>query len=284
PEAKAVVFSQWVGTHEMIERRLAARGWDYVLFHGGVPSERRAALIERFRENPRCRVFLSTDAGGVGLNLQQAATVINMDLPWNPAVLEQRIGRVHRLGQRRAVQVFNFIAQGTIEEGMLSLLGFKRSLFAGVLDGGAADVALNGTRLTRFMESVEKAAGAIRRPEPGDEPGEDELGAAPAGATEEPAAAATEPWRGLVNAGVELLSQLAAALPAQGKEQPAPGRLPFLETDPQTGRRYLRLQLPDPAALSRLAGALGGLLSEVNKMSRSQDVENVRGVAKQQDS
>ncbi len=60
-----------------------------------------------------------------------------MDLPWNPAVLEQRIGRVHRLGQRGPVQVVNLVAQGTIEESMLSLLGFKRAVFAGVLDGGS---------------------------------------------------------------------------------------------------------------------------------------------------
>jgi superfamily II DNA or RNA helicase len=101
---KAVVFSQWLGTHELIERRLAARDWGHVLFHGSVPAEQRGELVRRFREEPGCRVFLSTDAGGVGLNLQQAATVINMDLPWNPAVLEQRIGRVHRMGQRRKVQ------------------------------------------------------------------------------------------------------------------------------------------------------------------------------------
>ena len=59
-----------------------------------------------------------------------------MDLPWNPAVLEQRIGRVHRLGQKGTVRVVNFVAQGTIEEGMLGVLKFKKSLFAGVLDGG----------------------------------------------------------------------------------------------------------------------------------------------------
>ena len=71
-------------------------------------------------KTPKCRVFLSTDAGGVGLNLQHASVVLNMDLPWNPAVLEQRIGRVHRLGQRQPVRVVNFVAQGTIEEGMLA--------------------------------------------------------------------------------------------------------------------------------------------------------------------
>ena len=131
PDAKVVVFSQWVRTHELIARRFIPRGWGHVLFHGGIPSEKRGDLIERFRHDPQCRAFLSTDAGGVGLNLQHAATVINMDQPWNPAVLEQRIARVHRMGQQKSVQVVNFIAQGTIEEGMLSLLSFKKSLFCG---------------------------------------------------------------------------------------------------------------------------------------------------------
>src|SRR6202007_530012 len=112
--------------------------------------------VDRFREDPDCRIFLSTDAGGTGLNLQHASVVINMDLPWNPAVLEQRIGRVHRLGQSKAVRVVNFIAQNTIEEGMLSVLKFKKSLFAGVLDGGDKDVFLGGSKLNRFMETVEK--------------------------------------------------------------------------------------------------------------------------------
>ncbi len=156
PSVKVVIFSQWVRTHELIIRRLARRRWGHVLFHGGVPSARRGALVERFHRDPACRVFLSTDAGGVGLNLQHAASVvINMDLPWNPAVLEQRIGRVHRLGQTKGVQVVNFVAQGAIEEGMLSILAFKKSLFAGVLDGGPSEVFLGGSRLKRFMESVE---------------------------------------------------------------------------------------------------------------------------------
>ena len=165
PEAKAVVFSQWLGTHELVVRRLKKNGWDYVLFHGGVPSDKRGALVDRFRQDPTCRVFLSTDAGGLGLNLQHAAsTVINMDLPWNPAVLEQRIGRVYRLGQQRSVQVVNFVAEGTIEERMLSLLAFKRSLFAGVLDGGDAEVFLGGTRLSKFMESVEAVTVSAQEP------------------------------------------------------------------------------------------------------------------------
>src|SRR5437899_11319555 len=150
--------------HELLVRRFKKLGWDHVLFHGGVPSGKRKDLIDRFREDPKCRAFLSTDAGGVGLNLQHANVVFNMDLPWNPAVLEQRIGRVHRLGQKQPVRVVNFIAQGTIEEGMLSVLKFKQSLFAGVLDGGESQVFLGGSRLTRFMETVEKTTGAIAEP------------------------------------------------------------------------------------------------------------------------
>ena len=127
--------------------------------HGGVPSEKRPALVERFRDDPACRVFLSTDAGSTGLNLQHASTVVNMDLPWNPAVLEQRIARIHRMGQTRPVQVINFVAKGTIEEGMLSVLAFKRSLSAGILDGGGGEISLGGSRLNRFMKDVENVTG-----------------------------------------------------------------------------------------------------------------------------
>ena len=251
-----------------------------MLFHGGVPSEQRGSLVARFREDPNCRVFLSTDAGGVGLNLQHAATVINMDLPWNPAVLEQRIGRVHRMGQLRHVQVVNFIAQGTIEEGMLSLLAFKKSLFAGVLDGAAAEVSLNGTRLARFMESVEKAAGAMGRAEvqaqagaPASSeaakaqgrdaaaatPGETEIAAA-RGSQGGPQPAA-DPWQGLVEAGAEFLSRLAAlASPAGSAAQQASAPAFALETEPASGRRYLRFPVPDAETLSTLAGVLRKIL------------------------
>ena len=154
PEAKAVVFSQWTRTHDIVIRRLEARDLGYVSFHGGVPSDKRPALVERFRDDPTCRVFLSTDAGSTGLNLQHASTLVNMDLPWNPAILEQRIARIHRMGQKRPVRVINFVAKGTIEEGMLSVLAFKRSLSAGILDGGSGEISLGGSRLSRFRVSV----------------------------------------------------------------------------------------------------------------------------------
>ena len=161
PEAKAVVFTQWTRTHDIVIRRLEARGIGYVSFHGGVPSDKRPALVERFRDDPACRVFLSTDAGSTGLNLQHASTLVNMDLPWNPAILEQRIARIHRMGQIRPVQVINFVAKGTIEEGMLSVLAFKRSLSAGILDGGSSEISLGGSRLNRFMKDVENVTGRM---------------------------------------------------------------------------------------------------------------------------
>ena len=161
PEAKAVVFSQWTRTHDIIIRRLEMRELGYVSFHGGVPSDKRPALVERFRDDPTCRVFLSTDAGSTGLNLQHASTLVNMDLPWNPAILEQRIARIHRMGQIRPVRVINFVAKGTIEEGMLSVLAFKRSLSAGILDGGSSEISLGGSRLNRFMKDVENVTGRM---------------------------------------------------------------------------------------------------------------------------
>ena len=288
PQAKVVVFSQWLRTHELIVRRLRQRGWEHVLFHGGVPGEQRGALVERFHQDPACRLFLSTDAGGVGLNLQHAAAVVvNMDLPWNPAVLEQRIGRVHRLGQTRGVQVINFVARGTIEEGMLSVLAFKQSLFAGVLDGGESEVVLQGTRLSKFMETVEQVSSAVEVP--CEEPSQEELPVeasteaasaiddeaeyrepAPVSAAAETAvagrsapaeqpptaaasAAAADSWAPLLAAGAQLLGELAAASTGERES-------PWVQTDPATGQRYLRLPVPDPQTVQRLTEGLLGLL------------------------
>lgn len=101
----------------------------YEYLHGGIPSEARKNLTDNFTELPESRVFLSTDAGSTGLNLQVASILINLDLPWNPAVLEQRIARIYRIGQKKNIQVINLVASQTIEERMLSTLNFKTSLF-----------------------------------------------------------------------------------------------------------------------------------------------------------
>jgi superfamily II DNA or RNA helicase len=127
---KAVVFSQWATMLALTEPVIVRAGLGYVKLTGDVPSARRGDLIQRFFDDPACRVFLSTDAGGVGLNLQAANLVINLDLPWNPAVLEQRIARAHRHGQKSSVQVINLVAKDTIEERMLDTLAAKKNVFA----------------------------------------------------------------------------------------------------------------------------------------------------------
>lgn len=129
---KAVVFSQWANMLALTEPIIQRVGLDYVKLTGAVPSAKRGALIQKFFDDPGCRVFLSTDAGGVGLNLQAASLVINLDLPWNPAVLEQRIARAHRHGQPSSVQVINLVAKDTIEERMLDTLAAKKNVFATV--------------------------------------------------------------------------------------------------------------------------------------------------------
>lgn len=139
---KVVIFSSWLATQELLARGLDTMGVAHVRFHGSLDAKRRDALVQQFRTDPACRVFLSTDAGGVGLNLQDAASlIVNVDPPWNPAVLEQRIGRVHRMGQQRSVEVVNLICRDSIEERIRALIGFKKAAFEGALDGGASEVA-----------------------------------------------------------------------------------------------------------------------------------------------
>jgi SNF2 family DNA or RNA helicase len=155
-DSKVVIFSQWERMTRLVAAELDKKGIGYEYLNGGVPSQKREALLTNFRENENSKVFLSTDAGGVGLNLQSASLVINLDIPWNPAVHEQRIARVYRLGQNRNVTVINLISTGTIEHKMLDVLKFKSSMASGVLDGGEDTIFLNHDQFKNFMESLEK--------------------------------------------------------------------------------------------------------------------------------
>jgi superfamily II DNA/RNA helicase len=283
PDSKVVVFSQWLRMHELLVRRMQDRDWEHVLFHGGVPGQQRKGLVDRFREEDRCRTFLATDAGGVGLNLQQANVVVNMDLPWNPAVLEQRIGRVHRLGQKQPVRVVNFVAQGTIEEGMLSVIKFKKSLFAGVLDGGEKEVFLGGNRLNRFMETVEKASSAIPEPAIADPASTQEANGEPLAAETDQGPATTAPaaqtqstsLAGLLQTGLKLLEELALASRSASSSRTdhsqgeSAGRnsntshglaASWIGRDEQTGQSFLKLPMPKPEVLDQALQAIGALL------------------------
>ena len=272
-DTKTVVFSQWVGTHEILLERLKSSKYNYVLFHGSIPMTKRRESITQFKNDPDCRVFLSTDAGGVGLNLQNASAVINMDLPWNPAVLEQRIGRIHRLGQHRPVRIVNFVAQGTIEHGMLSLLSFKKSLFSGVLDKGKDEVFLGGTRLKRFMDSVDKATSAIPEPMPqqakagGDGDGTEQEISTEAEKKESPETVQQQAWNDLVSTGLSSLGRLVGTLLGEKGQPQQLGSKAFselkIETDAVTGQRHLRLPMPNKEVLQGMANLLNELAKKI---------------------
>ncbi len=154
-EEKIVVFSQWERMTRLVAVELQRRKIKFENLHGGIHSKKREALFTNFNNDPECRIFLSTDAGGVGLNLQTASYLINLDIPWNPAVLEQRIGRIYRMGQQKNVSIINLVAQDTIEHRMLSTLKFKSSVAAGILDNGEDSIFLGDDKFKQFMQSVE---------------------------------------------------------------------------------------------------------------------------------
>ncbi len=135
PEVKVIIFSEWIGMLDRVRELAEQMGYGYAWHTGSVPQKKRRSEILAFRQDPDCRIFFSTDSGGVGLNLQNASVVINCDLPWNPAKLEQRIARAWRKNQTRPVTVINLVAENTIEHGMLASLSQKMELADGVLDG-----------------------------------------------------------------------------------------------------------------------------------------------------
>jgi superfamily II DNA or RNA helicase len=158
---KAILFSQWTNMLHLTYPVLERLNLGYVTLSGDVPTPKRGALIERFFEDDDCKVFLSTDAGGVGLNLQAASLVLNLDLPWNPAVLDQRIARAHRHGQPHTVNVINLVAKGTIEERMLDTLAAKRDVFAGVFGSEEApdQITFHDTGQS-LMQKIDEMLGA----------------------------------------------------------------------------------------------------------------------------
>lgn len=134
--AKVIIFSEWVRMLELVKERLDAKGIGYAEHTGKIPQQARRAQIRAFKDDPACRIFLSSDSGSTGLNLQVANVVINLDLPWNPARLEQRIARAWRKHQRRPVRVINLVTENSIEQGMIGKLAYKSALADAVLDGG----------------------------------------------------------------------------------------------------------------------------------------------------
>lgn len=135
---KLVIFTQFRATQAMLAERLAAAGHDVAVFHGGLLRMEKEAAIRRFRDS--CRLLLCTEAGSEGRNLQFAHAVCNFDLPWNPMKIEQRVGRLSRIGQQHDVRVYNLVAPGTVEAAVLHLLDAKLSMFELVI--GEIDMIL----------------------------------------------------------------------------------------------------------------------------------------------
>jgi ERCC4-related helicase len=168
PDVKLIIFSEWERMLARVRELCNKLGMGFAWHTGSVPQKRRRAEINAFKSDPACRVFLSTDSGATGLNLQNASVVINCDLPWNPAKLEQRIARAWRKHQTRPVTVINLVSENTIEHRMLETLSNKQALSEGVLDlkGNLDEIKLRSGRQA-FLAKLEQMISPVRpkRPE-----------------------------------------------------------------------------------------------------------------------
>ena len=173
---KTVVFSEWTDmTARVVDlgRKLSIRTY---LLAGSVPVKQRPALIRSFNETEGPALFVSTDAGGLGINLQAAEVVVNLDLPWNPARLEQRIARIHRIGSKHTVQEILFVTRNSVEERILALHDTKRDVLNNIWADSGEDViaAPGGSGAFREMvraliETQAFAEGLVPGSEEGDE-------------------------------------------------------------------------------------------------------------------
>lgn len=246
-------------------------------------------MVHRFQTDSDCRVFLSTDAGSTGLNLQAASLIINLDLPWNPAVLEQRIGRIYRLGQQRNVQVINIVSKGTIEEQMIGKLRFKQDMFNGVLDNGEDSIFVGDDKFKQIVDVVgayceqeEKEAPTVNPNELEQEVPQPELpfqeDAAEASVAEEPTAVNTPEERTaenktdtadtaapsspqqLVAQGISFFSKLAQTL--QSPEATRQLVDTIVRTDETTGETCIHIPVADKKSVEQVftlfAKMLGG--------------------------
>ncbi len=155
-ERKVVIFSEWEKMNQQVGLLLDKMKIGYISLHGGIPTRRRGQLIAKFRDNPDLKVFLSTDAGGVGINLQAASAVINVEPPWNPARLEQRIARVHRMGQVRPVLAIHLLTENSIEERVWETIRLKKELFKDLFDGAGTEVSFEKLGRRSMIETLKE--------------------------------------------------------------------------------------------------------------------------------
>jgi SNF2 family DNA or RNA helicase len=167
-DAKIIIFSEWVKVHKLIGKILRENKIGFVELNGKIPVKSRGELIRKFETNPQYKIFLSTEAGGSGLNLQVADTLINFELPWNPAKKNQRIGRIDRIGQKsNKLTIYNFITRNSIEMKIASGLLVKQSLFDGVLgeSGQTNFVDFSTKGRSQFIQQLEEFVNEIEQTE-----------------------------------------------------------------------------------------------------------------------
>ncbi len=248
---KVVVFSEYERMTRLAGEELGKLGVGFVSLHGMTPSRQRGALMQKFREDPECKVFLSTDAGGVGLNLQSASAVINFEPPWNPARLEQRIGRVHRLGQARPVTVVHMLTNDSIEERVWETLQLKKSLFAGVFDSPTGEVSFAKLGRKSVLQAVKEIfAGQPARPQPAVQQETPKP---------QPLSGAAKAASDLVEAGVHFIESITQS----GSAAEAVSGL--IHHDEKTNRTTLSIPLPPSVSQERILSALSGLLGTLTK-------------------
>lgn len=288
PGEKVVIFSQWARMNNLVAEELTARNMGFQYLHGGVPSAKRQGLLTTFRDDPDCRVFLSTDAGGVGLNLQVASLVVNLDVPWNPAVLEQRIARVYRLGQKRPVQVINLVSASTIEHRMLDVLKFKNAVAKGVLDDGEDAIFLSASKFSKFMGKVEDLTGGEARsdqeeslediqkeleeqsspitpdvatfPNDDDTPSETAAQELPQSSPDTPQSGDLAAPKEIIQNGMAFFQGMVAALQSPEKTQALVKSI--TEKDQKTGKTYLKIPIESENLLQNALQMLGSLINK----------------------
>jgi len=157
-DRKIIIFSEWIKVHKLIGQMLRKNKIGFAELNGKVPVKSRGDIIKKFENTPKCKVFLSTEAGGAGLNLQAADTLINFELPWNPAKKNQRIGRIDRLGQKSGkLTIYNLITRDSIEQQIAAGLLVKQNLFEGVLDSSSNTdyVDFSSKGRSQFIDQLE---------------------------------------------------------------------------------------------------------------------------------
>ena len=153
---KIIIFSEWERMLRLLLERLDAKNISVAMHTGSLNQDARKKEIRKFKKDKDCRVLLSTDSGSVGLNLQVASVVINLDIPWNPAKLEQRVARAWRKNQKNSVSVINLITENSIENKILYLIKQKQSLFDNVIDGFGEDEQPLPSNRSEIIENLMK--------------------------------------------------------------------------------------------------------------------------------